>query len=596
MLYKKTKLPKKLLAIALCALLMLALFPATALADNDPYISDVAVISLSGGILSVKVDYVNLPLGSHNVTVEILNYGDNTSTNIIANESIASGGFITGIDVSTLTSGNDYRIKVTVAGIADPHDSIVFRYYFTCRIVSYDSNGGTGSMPSYLLPEGVTHTVQPNGFIPPAGHYFDSWNTMQNGGGVTYRVDDSLTVTLDDVILYAQWLPIPPAVNSVTVSPDTASVHKGGTQQFTATVNAVGGADDTVTWSVDGTLSTIDQNGLLFVGQNETMDTLIVTATSTFDNNVYGTATVTVITPVAGVTLDKPTLTLAVGGSETLTAAVEPGDATNQVVTWLSDNTSVATVDNNGEVTAVAPGTATITVTTEDGGHTATCAMTVMEVVYPFTTNFGTYTGQSEGLRGVIDANISAFEGLEVNGELLHGSNYTTNAGSTIITLHPSYLDTLDNGTYTVRAVFMDGYAEGSFIVNRQTISVTSVALDKSTANVTVGKPVQLTTTVSPSNATDKGVTWESSDTSIATVDESGLVKGVKAGKATITAITDDGGYTATCEVTVTNATVSPQTGDSGNMMLWIITGLSSILVGLCLLIWRKRQQLKENA
>jgi len=597
MLYKKLQLPQKLLAIALSALLMLALFPATALADNEPYISDVAVISLSGGLLSVNVDYVNLPPGSHNVTVEILNYGDNTSTNIIATGSIPSGGVVTGIDVSTLTSGNDYRIKVTVAGITDSHDSTVFRYYFTCRIVSYDSNGGTGSMPSYLLPEGVTHTVQPNGFIPPAGHYFDSWNTMQNGVGVTYRVSESLTVRSDDIILYAQWLPIPPAVNSVTVSPDTANVHKGGTQQFTAIVDASGSASTDVTWSVDSQLSTIDQNGLLSVGQNETMGTLAVTATSTVDHNKFDTAEVTVITPVTGVTLNKPTLTLAVGVSETLTATVEPGGATNQVVTWLSDNTSVTTV-TNGEVTAVAPGRANITVTTEDGGHTATCAVTVMEVVYPFTTNFGTYTGQEEGLTGVNDANISAFTGLEVNGELLHGSNYTTNAGSTIITLHPSYLDTLDNGTYTVRALFMEGYADGSFTVNRQgnAVSVTGVTLDKTTASITVGNTVQLTATVSPSNATSKGVTWASSDTSVATVDANGKVKGVKSGTATITVTTDDGGYTATCKVTATNAADSPQTGDSGNMMLWIITGLSSILISLYLLVWRKQQQLKENA
>ncbi|GHU96077.1 hypothetical protein FACS1894156_6690 [Bacteroidia bacterium] len=81
---------------------------------------------------------------------------------------------------------------------------------------------------------------------------------------------------------------------------------------------------------------------------------------------------------VTGVTLNKPstTLVMAEGGTETLTATVEPNDATNQVVTWDSDNTAVATV-NNGEIAAVAPGTATITVTTADGNFTAECAVTV---------------------------------------------------------------------------------------------------------------------------------------------------------------------------------------------------------------------------
>ena len=309
--------------------------------------------------------------------------------------------------------------------------------------------------------------------------------------------------------------------------------------------------------------------------------------------------TVAVITPVTGVTLDKPTLALAVGGSGTLIATVEPPNATNRAVTWSSDNTSVATV-TNGVVTAVAPGTTTITVNTVDGNHNATCVVTVeydtppQDVVYHFTSNFGAYTGQAEGLTGVIDASVSAFEGLEVNGQTLHGSNYSTNAGSTIITLHPSYLDTLANGTYAVRPVFTDGYAEGSFTVNVQddTVSVTGVTLDKTKLTLAVDKNTTLTATVSPSNATNKGVKWSSSDTSVATVDNSGKVTAKKAGTATITVTTDDGGYTAACKVKVTS-TDTPSTGDNGNLWLWLAL-IAASAVGVCVLIWRKRRNEKR--
>ena len=81
--------------------------------------------------------------------------------------------------------------------------------------------------------------------------------------------------------------------------------------------------------------------------------------------------------PVTGVTLDKTTLELFTGGSATLTATVQPDDATSKNVTWQSDNANVATVEN-GKVTAKAAGTATITVTTEDGCKTATCQVTVL--------------------------------------------------------------------------------------------------------------------------------------------------------------------------------------------------------------------------
>ena len=431
------------------------------------------------------------------------------------------------------------------------------------------------------------------------GYIFSGWSSS-NGGTFASASSAATTYTMPDNAAAITANFTQQTVTGVTVSPNAVSVHKGGTQAFTANVTVTGGASTAVDWSVTGASSSdtqISPGGLLAVGADETAQTLSVTATSTFDGTKTGNATVTVLDIfVTGVTLDKPTLALTIGNSETLIATVLPDNATNQAVTWKSDDTSVATVDASGLVTAVSPGTTNITVTTQDSNYTATCVVTVEENVYHFTTNFGTYTGQIEGLRGVIEANIAAFEGLEVNGQTLHSSNYSTNAGSTIITLHPSYLDTLDNGTYAVRAVFMDGYAEGSFTVNVQdnTVSVTGVTLDKTKLTLAVGNNATLTATVSPSDATDKGVTWSSSDTSVATVDVNGKVTGVKAGTATITVTTDDGGYTAACKVTVT-ATGLPQTGDNGNMVLWIITGLSSILTGLCLLVRQRRRDIKTE-
>ena len=82
---------------------------------------------------------------------------------------------------------------------------------------------------------------------------------------------------------------------------------------------------------------------------------------------------------VTSVSLDKTSLELTEGGTDTLTATITPNNATNKNVTWESSNTSVATVDANGLVTAVSAGTATITVTTADGGKTDTCTVTVRE-------------------------------------------------------------------------------------------------------------------------------------------------------------------------------------------------------------------------
>jgi len=81
--------------------------------------------------------------------------------------------------------------------------------------------------------------------------------------------------------------------------------------------------------------------------------------------------------PVTGISLNVDTLELEVDDTEQLIAAIEPSDATNKNVTWESDDTDVATVDQSGNVIAIAVGTATITVTTEDGGFEAECEVTV---------------------------------------------------------------------------------------------------------------------------------------------------------------------------------------------------------------------------
>lgn len=97
----------------------------------------------------------------------------------------------------------------------------------------------------------------------------------------------------------------------------------------------------------------------------------------TLDDSIKNSLGDSVTYVVRGVSLDRGALTLAEGGTAQLTATVEPIDATNKNVTWASSAPDVATVDANGNVTAVAEGTATITATTDDGGKTATCTVTV---------------------------------------------------------------------------------------------------------------------------------------------------------------------------------------------------------------------------
>jgi len=138
--------------------------------------------------------------------------------------------------------------------------------------------------------------------------------------------------------------------------------------------------------------------------------------------------------PVTGVTLNQTTLELTVGGAATLTATVAPADAANKAVTWTSSNADVATV-SGGTVTGVSAGTATITVTTEDGGKTAACAVTV------------TLTGSSGGIEELPIAN-------GVNA--LSGKTYFISTNKTVFSATAAGAA---DGTYAVeKPVWEDGY------------------------------------------------------------------------------------------------------------------------------------------
>ena len=102
-----------------------------------------------------------------------------------------------------------------------------------------------------------------------------------------------------------------------------------------------------------------------------------------YDEKIVTTGAASVTIPVTGVTLSPASLNLEVGATKSLTHTVLPATATNKAVTWSSSNTALATVDGSGTVKGIAPGTATITVTTADGGKTATAAVTVKAATAP---------------------------------------------------------------------------------------------------------------------------------------------------------------------------------------------------------------------
>ncbi len=119
-----------------------------------------------------------------------------------------------------------------------------------------------------------------------------------------------------------------------------------------------------------------------------------------------------------------------------------------------------------------------------------------------------------------------------------------------------------------------------------------SVTLNKTSASLETGKTLKLTATVQPSDAADKSVTWSSSDDKVAAVDQSGNVKAVSEGKATITVTTNDGGKTASCAVTVTSAPEPSPSSGSDNTLLYAGVGIAIVVLIILALLFMRRSKL----
>ena len=260
---------------------------------------------------------------------------------------------------------------------------------------------------------------------------------------------------------------------------------------------------------------------------------------------------------VSSVTLDTTSMTLIEGDSQTITATISPSDAENKTILWISSNSSVASV-RGGVVTAIAPGTATITAKTEDGAKTATCKVTVVAKVYPVTSVSLDKTSASltEGETITLTATVNPDNATNKN---VSWKSSNTSVASVV----DGKVTALKAGTTTITVTTEDGNktATCNITVNAKVYPVTGVSLDKTSASLTEGETITLTATVNPDNATNKNVSWKSSNTSVASVVD-GKVTALKAGTTTITVTTEDGNKTATCKITV-NAKVYPVTGVS---------------------------------
>lgn len=402
--------------------------------------------------------------------------------------------------------------------------------------------------------------------------------SVDNEGNVTARKAGAATVTVkvaENVTAVCK-VTVISRVTGISLSETTVELKPGETRRLTATVLPQNASNAEVTWYSDKeSVAKVSQSGL--VSAVSTGEATIHVVTS--DGGKMATCLVKVGTPVKGITLSISSKTLYVGDpSLDISATLTPANATDKSLEWSSSDPEVASIAPGAALHAVIkplkPGKTTITATTKDGGFTASCEVTVKRHVSGVSLNKASltlYVGETESLAATVapeDASDKTVAWSSDNSAVASVSNGKVTANKP--------------GTAVIKVVTNDLSKEAACTVTVKR-HAESVELSQKEIKLYLGENRSLTATVLPSDASDKNVTWSSSNPNVATVSTAGNVVSKSVGTTVITVKTADGGHQASCHVTVlepvvyaTSLTITPQAlnmniGESASLTLQML-------------------------
>ena len=328
----------------------------------------------------------------------------------------------------------------------------------------------------------------------------------------------------------------------ISLNKTSVTLNKGATDNLTVSYNPTNTTDSkTVTWSSGNTsVAKVDQNGKITAVNKGTTTITAKVGSKTASCNV------TVKVPLTGISLNKTTLALNRGVTETLTVNYNPSDTTDsKTVTWSSENTSVAKVDQNGKITAVDVGTTNILA--KVGSKTASCSVTVKAPLTGISLNKTTLSLRKQSTETL----VVSYDPINTTDDK---TITWTSDNEEVATISGGTVSALKEGTATITATVGSCTAQCVVTVEKENTEpvkkpLTAISLDKATMNLKQGSTDTLTVTYTPGDTTDdKTVTWTSDNEEVATV-SGGTVSALKEGTATITATV--GSCTAQCVVTV---------------------------------------------
>lgn len=413
--------------------------------------------------------------------------------------------------------------------------------------------------PSYVTEKNITWTSSNNAVA-----------TVSSNGLVKAVSEGSAVITAKcgDVSAKCTFKITKPIINAskITLNTTSLTLEIGSSELLTALVEPSNTTNPTVTWSSsDKAVATVTDDGLVYaVGPGNA----IITAQC---GSVKATCNVKVpepFIPVTDITLNMNSMSLKVGDTAQLTATVKPTNATDKTILWSSADPSIATVSETGLIKAVDAGSTVIIATC--GDLSAECSINVSyPIINPSKitlneSNLNLYIGSDWQLTAVV--------------EPVNATDKTvtwTSGNEDIVTVSQSGMVTaLGIGETTVTAQCGPVSASCSVVVSEAPVYPAMILLNYESLVLSIGSKEQLLAIILPENTTDKTVSWSSSDPSVATVSETGLVCGVSDGTAVIRAECQT--VSAVCQVTViTNSGVDSIIGTvKDNVNIYTLQGV----------------------
>lgn len=332
-------------------------------------------------------------------------------------------------------------------------------------------------------------------------------------------------------------------VTQVILNTTDITVRQGQVFWLNATCLPENADNKIISWeSRDEKVCTVESDGkVTAVGAGTTS----IIATNV-DTGLTAYCVVTVTQPVTGIKLNSDYQQLWVGAKYAIIPVIEPYDAENKNVTYMSSDPSVATVDENGVVTAIKGGSCVIEVTTEVNKLTAACTIDVKEYVSSIELS-ETDKFMNVGATGTLIAKVGT--------DTATNKNIVWSSSNNDI----CYVDQQGNisaesvGNAVITATAADGSGVSASCIIKVVDPVTRIDIEPDTVRLLVGDSAKVSAIITPEDATVKDVTWTSSNEAIATVDESGEIFALSTGKCKVTATSKDGNnITGTCWVYVT--------------------------------------------